>query len=58
MSGGDARRGNDESRCVPESQAAEISLLPLVLETVPALNCNGLLFACHRGRERKLNEWN
>lgn len=47
MSGGDERCGNDESQCVPESQEAEISLLPLGLETVPALNCNGRLFVCH-----------
>lgn len=31
---------------------------PSGLETVPALNCNGLLFTCHCRRERKLNEWN
>lgn len=30
MSVGDERRGNDESRCVPESQEAEISRFSLV----------------------------
>lgn len=56
MSGGDEKCGNDESRCVPEDHEAQFSLFPL--ETVPALNSNGLLHACQSGRERKLNEQN
>lgn len=38
---------NDESQCVSESQEAAASFFPSGSETVPELNCNGLLFVCH-----------